>query len=132
MYTCRSEYACMKDEKEERERIARAVTKRDIKYKDYDGVQQSERIYLLEIKLSEKLPYLLEDNIGLSKLIHSEKKQKADGYFVVSAENEVEYLLQEKQESNKKDSTVFYIICACGVGIALIVLLICKIKPQGV
>lgn len=87
--------------------------------------------YLLEIKLSEKLPYLLEDNIGLSKLIHSEKKQKADGYFVVSAENEVEYLLQEKQESNKKDSTVFYIICACGVGIALIVLLICKIKPQG-
>ena len=26
MYTCRSEYACMKDEKEERERIARAVT----------------------------------------------------------------------------------------------------------
>ena len=44
-FTCRSEYACMKDEKEERERIARAVTKRDIKYKDYDGVQQSERIY---------------------------------------------------------------------------------------
>jgi len=26
----------MKEEKEERERIARAVTKRDIKYKDYD------------------------------------------------------------------------------------------------
>ena len=45
MYTCRSEYACMKDEKEDRERIARAVTKRDIKCKDYDGVQQSERIY---------------------------------------------------------------------------------------
>lgn len=44
-FTCRSEYACMKDEKEERERIARAVTKRDIKYKDYDGVRQSERIY---------------------------------------------------------------------------------------
>lgn len=44
-FTCRGEYACMKDEKEERERIARTVTKRDIKYKDYDGVQQSERIY---------------------------------------------------------------------------------------
>lgn len=44
-FTCRSEYACMKDEKEELERIVRAVTKRDIKYKDYDGVQQSERIY---------------------------------------------------------------------------------------
>lgn len=36
MYTCRSEYACMKEEKEERARIARVVTKRDIKYKDYD------------------------------------------------------------------------------------------------
>ena len=45
MYTCRSEYACMKDEKEERERIARAVTKRDIKYKDYDGEMMSDRLW---------------------------------------------------------------------------------------
>ena len=45
VFTCKSEYACMKDEKEELECISRAVTKRDIKYKDYDGVQQSERIY---------------------------------------------------------------------------------------
>ena len=36
MYTCRSEYACMKEKKEERERIARTVTKRDIKYKYAD------------------------------------------------------------------------------------------------
>ncbi len=45
MYTCRSEYACMKEEKEERERIARAVTKRDITYKDYDGVIMSDRLW---------------------------------------------------------------------------------------
>lgn len=45
MYTCRSEYACMKEEKEERERIAREVTKRDIKYKDYDGAMMSDRLW---------------------------------------------------------------------------------------
>ena len=45
MYTCRSEYACMKEEKEERERIARAVTKRDIKYKDYEGAIMSDRLW---------------------------------------------------------------------------------------
>ena len=45
MYTCRSEYAVKKEEKEERERIARAVTKRDIKYKDYDGEMMSDRLW---------------------------------------------------------------------------------------
>lgn len=45
MYKFRSEYACMKEEKEERERIARAVTKRDIKYKDYDGSMMSDRLW---------------------------------------------------------------------------------------
>ena len=45
MHTCRSEYACPKEEKEERERIARAVTKREIIYQDYDGEVQSERVY---------------------------------------------------------------------------------------
>ena len=44
MYTCRSEYACMKEEKEERERIARTVMKRDIKYKDYDGSMMPARL----------------------------------------------------------------------------------------
>ena len=46
-------------------------------------------------------------------------------------EKEVEYLLQEKQETNKKDWTVYYIVCGCVAGIVLTVLLICKIKPQG-
>ena len=45
MYTCRSEYAVKKEEKEERERIAREVTKRDIKYKDYDGAMMSDRLW---------------------------------------------------------------------------------------
>lgn len=45
MYTCRSEYACMKEKKEERERIAREVTKRDITYKDYDGAMMSDRLW---------------------------------------------------------------------------------------
>lgn len=42
MYTCRSEYAV---KKEERERIARVVTKRDIRYKDYDGEIMSDRLW---------------------------------------------------------------------------------------
>lgn len=45
MFTRRSEYACMKEVKEECERIARAVTKRDIRYKDYDGEEMSDRVY---------------------------------------------------------------------------------------
>ena len=45
MHTCRSEYACLKEEKEERERIARTVTKREIIYQDYDGEVQSDRVY---------------------------------------------------------------------------------------
>lgn len=45
MYTCRSEYAVKKEEKEERERITRVVTKRDIKYKDYDGEMMSDRLW---------------------------------------------------------------------------------------
>ena len=45
MYTCRSEYACMKEDKEEKERIAREVTKRDIKYKDYDGSMMPDRLW---------------------------------------------------------------------------------------
>ena len=45
MYTCRSEYACMKEDKEEKERIAREVTKWDIKYKDYDGSMMSDRLW---------------------------------------------------------------------------------------
>ena len=45
MYTCRSEYAVKKEEKEERERIAREVTKRDIKYKDYDDAMMSDRLW---------------------------------------------------------------------------------------
>ena len=44
MYTCRSEYACMKEDKEETERIAREV-KRDIKYKDYDGSMMADRLW---------------------------------------------------------------------------------------
>ena len=35
----------MKEEKEERERIARSATKWDIKYKDYDGAMMSDRLW---------------------------------------------------------------------------------------
>ena len=35
----------MKEEKEERERIAREVTKRDITYKDFDGSMMSDRLW---------------------------------------------------------------------------------------
>ena len=45
MYRCRSEYAVIKEEKEEVERIAREVTKREIIYKDYDGAMMSDRLW---------------------------------------------------------------------------------------
>ena len=58
--------------------------------------------YSLEIRLSDKLPYLIEDNIGLSKLRFTDTKQKADGYFVVCSEKCAEYLLEDKNEKGKE------------------------------
>lgn len=43
-YTCKSEYAVKRKEKDELERIAKRVTKREIRLKDYDGEKQSKRL----------------------------------------------------------------------------------------
>ena len=57
--------------------------------------------YCLWIRKADKLPYLLEDNIGLSEMRFTDRKQKADGYFVVCSEKYADYLL--KKEEPKKE-----------------------------
>ena len=46
MYTCRSEYAVKKEEKEDLEKSWSNLLKRDVKLKDYDGEMMSERLLL--------------------------------------------------------------------------------------
>ena len=43
-YTCKSEYACKSEEKEELERALKNITKRETILKDYEGEEQSERL----------------------------------------------------------------------------------------
>ena len=49
--------------------------------------------YSLEIKLSQTLPYVVEDNIQLSHMKHGAQKQSEDGYFVVSAKGQIKNIL---------------------------------------
>lgn len=45
MYTCHSEYAVKREEKEDLEKIWSKLLKRDVKLKDYDGSMMSDRIF---------------------------------------------------------------------------------------
>lgn len=45
MYTCRSEYAVKKEEKEDLEKSWRNLLKREVKLKDYDGAIMSDRLW---------------------------------------------------------------------------------------
>lgn len=45
MYTCRSEYAVKKEEKEDLKKSWSNLLKRDVKLKDYDGAIMSERLW---------------------------------------------------------------------------------------
>ncbi|MBQ3505958.1 MAG: DUF1273 family protein [Clostridia bacterium] len=44
MFACRSEYAVKKEEKAKLQKSWSAILKKDVRLKDYDGMQQSERI----------------------------------------------------------------------------------------
>lgn len=73
--------------------------------------------YSLLVKASDRLPYLLEDNIGLSEMRFTDVKQKADGYFIVCSEKDAEYLL-----GNKKDKRENHYDWIQLLGTALVVL----------
>ena len=57
--------------------------------------------YSLEIKTPTSMPYVVEENIGLSKLKYEGKTQIADGYYIVSAEKKPDYVLDNKEERAK-------------------------------
>ena len=63
--------------------------------------------YSLEVKMSEKLPYLLEDNIGLSKMRFTGRKQISDGYYVVGSKENIVSVLDK---NNTQNLVVFYIL----------------------
>lgn len=57
--------------------------------------------YSLEIKMSPSMPYVVEENIGLSKLKYEGKTQIADGYYIVSAEKKPDYVLDNIEVIDK-------------------------------
>lgn len=57
--------------------------------------------YSLEIKMSPSMPYVVEENIGLSKLKYEGKTQIADGYYIVSAEKKLDYVLDNIEVIDK-------------------------------
>lgn len=76
--------------------------------------------YFLEVKLSEKLPYILEDNIGFMEMKYEKNTQILDGYFVVCKEKKVESFLQ----TNKEKDGIFNYIAFAFLGIGGLVVLI--------
>lgn len=57
--------------------------------------------YSLEIKTPFSMPYVVEENIGLSKLKYGGEMQIADGYYIVSAEKKPDYVLDNNEVSDK-------------------------------
>ena len=74
--------------------------------------------YSLEVKTSSSLPYIIEDNIGLSKLKYDGTKQIEDGYYIVSSEKKPDYALDNNQ--NEKNWLWLWIlltvVASAGVG----------------
>lgn len=88
---------------------------------------QQDCAYSLTVKLSQNLPCILEENIGLSRLKYTAKKQTADGYFVVSLEEKIDYIFQE---NTKGKSEIIYICCALVLGTGAVIILIALRKKQ--
>lgn len=70
--------------------------------------------YSLEVKTSSSLPYVIEENIGLSKLKYDGTKQIADGYYIVSSEKKPDYALDNNQ--NEKNWLWLWIVGSVVVG----------------
>ena len=72
----------------------------------------------MEIKTSEEIPYVIEENIGLSSLKYEGNQQIADGYYIVSAEKKPDYVLKDNASKNK-NLIWLYIVCSIVGGIAV-------------
>lgn len=75
--------------------------------------------YSLEIKMPSLIPYVVEENIGLSKLKCERKTQIADGYYIVSAEKKPDYVLDNNEVSDKNWLWLWIllvVIASVGVG----------------
>lgn len=71
--------------------------------------------FSLNVKMSENLPYLIEDNIGFSNMGYMYTKQKADGYFVVCSKKTVDYVFKNKNP--KEELRLYILLCCIGLGI---------------
>ena len=58
--------------------------------------------YTLTIIPSEKLPYLVEQNIGLDDFSYASSKQIEDGYYIMSSEKKPDYALDNYSNKNDK------------------------------
>ena len=58
--------------------------------------------YTLTIIPSEKLPYLVEQNIGLDDFSYASSKQIEDGYYIMSSEKKPDYALDNNSNKNDK------------------------------
>ena len=74
--------------------------------------------YSLTVKTSEYLPYLVEQNIGLNNFSYTSDKQIADGYYIMSADKNPDYALDNN--TPQKDKTwILYL----GIGLGGAILL---------
>lgn len=76
--------------------------------------------YSLEIKTPQAMPYVIEENIGLSELKYEGAKQIADGYYIVSAEKKPDYVLDNNGTNGKNWLWLWIVGCvvvAGGVGV---------------
>jgi len=58
--------------------------------------------YTLTIIPSEKLPYLVEQNIGLDDFSYASSKQIEDGYYIMSSDKKPDYALDNNSNKNDK------------------------------
>ena len=71
--------------------------------------------YSLEVKTSNSLPYVIEENIGFSELKYENTQQIADGYYIVSSEKNPDYALDNNQ-TNDKNWLWLWIVGSVAVG----------------
>ena len=74
--------------------------------------------YTLTIIPSEKLPYLVEQNIGLDDFSYASSKQIEDGYYIMSSDKKPDYALDNNSNKNDK-AWILYL----GFGLGGVILL---------
>lgn len=69
--------------------------------------------YSFSIIPSERLSYLVEQNIGLKDFFYASSKQIADGYYIMSADKNPDYLLDNNNKQKNKPLGLYW-----GMGIS--------------